>query len=98
MTETAAEAWCGASANCSGFTARSAGGATVSRGPCSKCGLSFSVLALIASALWPGAKATKKIFFKENLHHPMGADPSWVTYVKARGTSHNMDYNPTRWP
>lgn len=55
MTETAAEAWCKAQVNCSGFTAQSAG----------------------------GASATKKIWFKENTSRPMGADPSWVSYVKA---------------
>jgi hypothetical protein len=29
-----------------------------------------------------GADAIKKIYFKENLFHPMGADPTWVSYVK----------------
>ena len=54
MTKADAEVWCKAQVNCSGFTARSAG----------------------------GAGATKKIWFKEKMFRPMGADPSWVTYVK----------------
>eukprot|EP01048_Picozoa_sp_COSAG05_P011198 COSAG05_NODE_1040_length_6068_cov_46.397219_7_plen_191_part_00 len=77
MTEMAAETWCKAQTNCSGFTARSAGGAT------SVKKIYFKQVAL-ASTLCKRRKCvlSQSIHALQNLFRAMGADPSWVSYVK----------------